>query len=68
MNRKTLREGEIRPQDFYLLKMNSHHKEDFRNKYKLIKKIGLGNFTAVYKAENKKKRIKSSKNNKFRRH
>ena len=41
--------------------MNSHHKEDFRNKYKLIKKIGVGNFTDVYSAENKNKELRAIK-------
>ena len=41
--------------------MNSHHKEDYRNKYRLIKKIGLGNFTTVYKAENKNKELRAVK-------
>ena len=41
--------------------MNSHHKEDYRNKYRLIKKIGVGNFTAVYKAENEKKELRAVK-------
>ena len=31
-----------------------HFKEDFRNKYELKEKIGIGNFTAVYKAYSKK--------------
>ena len=47
--------------DFYLLKMNSHHKEDFRSKYKLIKKIGVGNFTDVYSAESKNKELRAIK-------
>ena len=41
--------------------MNSHHKEDYRNKYRLIKKIGVGNFTDVYKAENEKKELRAVK-------
>ena len=41
--------------------MNSHHKEDYRDKYRLIKKIGIGNFTAVYKAENKNKELRAVK-------
>ena len=32
--------------------MDSHFKENFRKKYKTIKKIGFGNFTEVYQVEN----------------
>jgi len=35
--------------------MDMHFKEDFRNEYELKEKIGIGNFTAVYKAYSKKK-------------
>ena len=33
--------------------MDLSSKEDYKKKYKLIKKIGLGNYTYVYQAENK---------------
>ena len=33
--------------------MNILFKEDFRNKYEIIEKIGVGNYTDVYKVENK---------------
>ena len=33
--------------------MKTHFKEDYKNKYKIIERIGLGNYTEVYKAINK---------------
>ena len=34
--------------------MNTHFYEDYRDKFKTKEKIGTGNFTEVYKAENRK--------------
>jgi serine/threonine protein kinase len=42
---------ELDRNDYTLL--NHHYKEDFRNKYKTIKRIGYGNCTEVYKGEEK---------------
>ena len=37
--------------------MNYHHQENFRNKYKTIKRIRFGNYTEVYKGKRKRKKI-----------
>ena len=34
--------------------MNSHLKKDYKNEYKILKKLGEGNYTTVYQTENKK--------------
>ena len=33
--------------------MNSHFKQDYNNKYKILKQLGVGNYTKVYQEENK---------------
>ena len=32
--------------------MNSHFKQDYNKKYKILKKLGVGNYTKVFQAEN----------------
>ena len=44
---------ENRNHPLFEVQFNNHFKEDYKNKYKIMKKIGVGNNTEVFIAENK---------------